>query len=605
MYREHPHSAELDKLRQLLQQKDAIIEAQARQIEHVQGELDNRPGDELEELGQSVMDLEQKWSIEKEHVRKLSDLVSEKDQLVNEMSSRLKEKNALIEKMQEEQRGTVKREEVESLRMRLVELERENRKLNEQNTELEMQNDELETLRRESQSDLERLTGQLENLKSKMRSDIEDREKGFREEERKVKELTRVLANKDKEFELNLGQLQQQADMRMSRMKRTEMDLEEEIQNLKHEVEQLDKIIDEKDQVIMDLRRKARHARMAEEKQWERNAPNEDWRERPPKSRAGVEDHYEEEYQSTFTMMSLNPKRAEMSAQRRRQSEVEGQNRRLEKEMEELRRENDELGRRLSEERDEVGKWRKRFGDLESQYKDLTGRFDTFTERHSKQKGQLEVTAEQLREELASRERENRELGRKLRNAQNNQNDQLLDILEELRAKNQGSNQNKEILVKVMNKVNELSKQRREHDVGDRTLRKNRSSFSQNNGGQSRLEENRLHEQTSHTNQPQFFNQPNYQTPTPQEGKSAESNMYLKVLIDENNQLKKELKEMSELMLTFKRGIGSKKRRILNEIMSLVQTKNAFDERYISEVSRCPYKIQSTIESRISNSVIN
>jgi vacuolar-type H+-ATPase subunit D/Vma8 len=111
------------------------------------------------------------------------------------------------------------------------------------------------------------------------------------------------------------------------------------------------------------------------------------------------------------------------------------------------------------------------------------------------------------------------------------------------------------------------------------------------------LEENK----TTHSTQPQFFNQPTYQT-----GKEEAqgSDMYLKILIDENNQLKRDVRELTETLSKFRKGIGSKKRRILNELVSLIATKNSFDERYVEEVTKCPYR-QGTMESMISNSKVN
>jgi hypothetical protein len=109
----------------------------------------------------------------------------------------------------------------------------------------------------------------------------------------------------------------------------------------------------------------------------------------------------------------------------------------------------------------------------------------------------------------------------------------------------------------------------------------------------------------SHQNQPHFYNQPHFQSSSQGNPDAQSSNIYMKVLIDENNLLKKELKEMTEMVGKLRKGVGSKKRQILNEIMNLVSTKNAFEERYVSEVSTCPYKSHVKYDSKISNSVLN
>lgn len=106
----------------------------------------------------------------------------------------------------------------------------------------------------------------------------------------------------------------------------------------------------------------------------------------------------------------------------------------------------------------------------------------------------------------------------------------------------------------------------------------------------------------SHSNTPQFFNQPNYQNPA---SENHGNNIYLKVLIDENNQLKRELKEMTEVLGKHRKGVGNKKRMILNEIMSLISTKNTFEERYVSEISKCPYQNVKKVDSKPSSQIVN
>ena len=53
--------------------------------------------------------------------------------------------------------------------------------------------------------------------------------------------------------------------------------------------------------------------------------------------------------------------------------------------------------------------------------------------------------------------------------------------------------------------------------------------------------------------------------------------------------------------MKLKKGVGNKKRRILKEIAALVCTKNAFESRFVSEITQCPYKdvIETTVTERV------
>jgi hypothetical protein len=72
--------------------------------------------------------------------------------------------------------------------------------------------------------------------------------------------------------------------------------------------------------------------------------------------------------------------------------------------------------------------------------------------------------------------------------------------------------------------------------------------------------------------------------------------------MEENSKLKRENELLMEQLMKVKKGIGNKKRRILNEIASLICTKNTFESRYVSEISECPYKevvLEKTRNERI------
>ena len=107
----------------------------------------------------------------------------------------------------------------------------------------------------------------------------------------------------------------------------------------------------------------------------------------------------------------------------------------------------------------------------------------------------------------------------------------------------------------------------------------------------------------SHSNHPHFYNQPHYQMPGGTEPvRGDENNLYVKLLIEENNKLKKEVEIMSERFEKLKKGVGNKKRKILNEIVSLICTKNAFESRFVSEITQCPYK-EVIIEKNVTERV--
>ena len=81
----------------------------------------------------------------------------------------------------------------------------------------------------------------------------------------------------------------------------------------------------------------------------------------------------------------------------------------------------------------------------------MINRFDLFTESSDKNKKFLE-------KRIREKEREIEKMEERLNDVQNEQNKKLFGILGELKDKNQGNNQNKEMLKEVITKVNELFK---------------------------------------------------------------------------------------------------------------------------------------------------
>jgi hypothetical protein len=111
-------------------------------------------------------------------------------------------------------------------------------------------------------------------------------------------------------------------------------------------------------------------------------------------------------------------------------------------------------------------------------------------------------------------------------------------------------------------------------------------------------------EGTSHTNHPHFYNQPHYQMPNGQPGSNQNSDVYIKMIFDENAKLKKEVEILTAKFTKLKKGVGNKKRRILNEIASLISTKNAFESRFVSEITQCPYK-EVVIEKNVTEKMFS
>ena len=114
----------------------------------------------------------------------------------------------------------------------------------------------------------------------------------------------------------------------------------------------------------------------------------------------------------------------------------------------------------------------------------------------------------------------------------------------------------------------------------------------------------------SHANHPYFYNQPHYNLQGNESARAGgeESNVYIKLIIKENEKLKSEIEILQEKLERTVKGVGLKKRKILNEIVALISTKNSFESRFVSEITHCPYKetvIEKTVTERVYNQSTN
>ena len=84
------------------------------------------------------------------------------------------------------------------------------------------------------------------------------------------------------------------------------------------------------------------------------------------------------------------------------------------------------------------------------------------------------------------------------------------------------------------------------------------------------------------------------------QGNSKDSGVYFNFVMEENVKLKKENELLIEKLTRLRKGVGTKKRRILNEIANLICTKNAFESRFVSEITQCPYR-EVVVEKNVTD----
>jgi chromosome segregation ATPase len=210
--------------------------------------------------------------------------------------------------------------------------------------------------------------------------------------------------------------------------------------------------------------------------------------------RMGVKYEYDpimedEEYSSTMTMKTVQPKRGELTSNKKEYVDsLEVSVATLKQELEDLKQEHfsenqsrereinklklkiedleEELGDRkreisklkqlLEKDEEELGKWRKKFRNLENQYKELVDQFDIVAGNHNKEKDILEYEIQKLKQMCRTKEMKIESLNSKVSNFDSEQNRHLYQVLNELKEKNQGNQQNKEMIRNVLKKVDEL-----------------------------------------------------------------------------------------------------------------------------------------------------
>jgi chromosome segregation ATPase len=471
-----------------LHSKESEIRANRQEIENLESELDRVSNTEqVDDLMISITELEKKWDFEKGHVRKLSELVTQKDDLVAEMSSRIKEKNIIIDKMNQELKDRVPKDKLIQMSGEIEDLRNENSLIRNENEMLKNQIQQLEEIRKKSEIDTERVKNENDQIINNYVEQIKNLERLLTEKENQFNKLKKILEDKQMEWERTLDQIHRDKEAQSNKLKRIHLEHEEDIQNLRRDIEQLEKIIDGKDEIIMEMKLQSNnqeHIRTVE------NSQINEWSREYPKSSVNYNHQIDEEYESTLTMTSTKPKRGQLTTSRglseygadkeellkeiedlrkekySEQQEMEyqasilkDQLRDLKEELDALRRQNKKLKDLLDEEKDEGVKWRKKFKELENQYKDLIEQFDLFTEKNTKEKDSLEEKEKKLHDMYRRAQNEIRELEIQLELLKKSKNENLLDLLNKFKEKNEGNEENKELLLEVIKKVNELSKQ--------------------------------------------------------------------------------------------------------------------------------------------------
>lgn len=246
-------------------------------------------------------------------------------------------------------------------------------------------------------------------------------------------------------------------------------------------------------------------------------------------------------------------------------------------------------------------KWRAKALELE-ELRESEERDRRRRERDREEQQEQLRKAEKDRDSVRTRLETTREEVKRLQERIQNSNGELNDLLNELRKGDGG--ENRDLLKEVIKKVDELSKKSRserprlteatinEDSRGD-APRRNEMGENQNfqEGSQSR-------------NMPHFFNQPHYQMSGAQGPNAKTPNFYVNLIVEENSKLKKENELLIEQIKKLKKNVGNKKRRILNEIANLICTKNAFESRFVSEITQCPYR-EVVVEKNVTDRIFS
>ena len=486
VYVEKGKSSEISKLKQCLLARDGVIKKQNQEIGKMKEEMEIlQNSNEIERLNNAYLEMKTKFNLEKDNVIKLGDILGQKDELIKETSSRIHQKNSIIEKFQNDLRNSVSKEDWNSLQNKMEDFIKQNAELSRKIKQFQHENQRLQNLQASFQKNQENLQNDLKLSQIKENETIESMEKLKRELQNKSDELAKMreyiqnMQNLQNKRNMDSSRLQKEMETQIDYFKQMQIDLKGEIERLKLELERLDSVIDEKDEMIRKLENQSndydsfRQEEIKFNQKVRKNSPSE-------YHRGGYQHDPEEEYHSIMTLKSVQPKQGRLSSRKnsfleendrlkieiermKKNAEVEKQEteynsnslketiRRLEDDLEDLLTENRKLKNKFKDDQGDGEWWKTKFQGLEAQYKELINRFDLFTESSDKNKKFLE-------KRIREKEREIEKMEERLNDVQNEQNKRLFGILGELKDKNQGNNQNKEMLKEVITKVNELFK---------------------------------------------------------------------------------------------------------------------------------------------------
>lgn len=500
VYVEKENSSEILNLKKLLGERNRIIQLKDKEIIKIKEEMEILTNsNEIERLNNAYLEMKNKFNLEKNNVIKLGDILGEKDELIKQTSSRIHEKNSIIEKFQNDLRNSVSKEEWNSLQNKMQKFIQENSELTKKIKKFQHENTRLKNLQINYEKNQINLQNDLNESQIKKNETMDNMEKLEKELEKKRDELKNMreyidnMQNLQNKRNIDSTQLEKEMETQINHYNQMQNDLKEEINRQKLELEKLYNIIDEKDEIIrkFDNQSNDYDSFGQEEIKFQRKIRNNEFEYE--RNGIGYQHDPEEEYHSIMTLKSVQPKQGLLSEKNNlihqnekiklenenlknkieslnirieeliRNTEKEKINseynsnslketiRRLEDDLEELMSKNRKIKNKFEDHQGDGEWWKNKFKELESQYKELINKFEIFTESSNKHKKFLEKNIKEKEIEIEKMEEQ-------LNNIQNEQNKKIFGILGELKNKNQGNDQNKEMLKEVITKVNELFK---------------------------------------------------------------------------------------------------------------------------------------------------
>jgi chromosome segregation ATPase len=239
----------------MLRERDAVIHDLRNKISYLESEINSeRNNNELQKLKEYVVELEEKLNHEKDDTIKLGNMLSEKDDLINEMSMHIKEKNAHLESLKNKSKTMIPKSEVEKLENQIFELNQEKHEFQRQTEKLEKDFGLLKELHSTMESNQNNLQSELAQKELESGQKISDLERILHLKEDELCKINQHLERASGIHNEEIDRVRRNAEAEANRFQKAKMDFEEEIEQLRNEVNQLDKIIQDKDQVISDLR---------------------------------------------------------------------------------------------------------------------------------------------------------------------------------------------------------------------------------------------------------------------------------------------------------------------------------------------------------------